>query len=118
MKTIQLILMLALLPMFAFAGEAKVVTAKADTSAIAQDTVCPMKGGKDHAKTCKKCKKMKEAKAKAEATPAASTAPAAEAKKAAPQPAAEVWACPMHPEVKSDKPGKCPKCGMALEKAK
>ena len=26
------------------------------------------------------------------------------------------YTCPMHPEVKSDKPGKCPKCGMDLEK--
>lgn len=24
------------------------------------------------------------------------------------------YACPMHPEVKSSRPGKCPKCGMAL----
>jgi len=34
---------------------------------------------------------------------------------------AAVYTCPMHPDVKSDKPGKCPKCGMALvpaEKAK
>lgn len=29
-----------------------------------------------------------------------------------------VWACPMHPEVKSASPGKCPKCGMFLEKKK
>lgn len=28
----------------------------------------------------------------------------------------DVYTCPMHPEVQSDKPGKCPKCGMTLEK--
>jgi len=26
----------------------------------------------------------------------------------------QVYACPIHPDVKSDKPGKCPKCGMDL----
>ncbi|CAN5618543.1 hypothetical protein BH11BAC1_BH11BAC1_20140 [soil metagenome] len=26
------------------------------------------------------------------------------------------YVCPMHPEVTSDKPGKCPKCGMDLVK--
>ncbi|RYZ28621.1 MAG: copper oxidase [Chitinophagaceae bacterium] len=29
---------------------------------------------------------------------------------------AAVYTCPMHPEVQSDKPGNCPKCGMKLEK--
>ena len=29
----------------------------------------------------------------------------------------EKWTCPMHPEVISDNPGPCPKCGMALERA-
>jgi hypothetical protein len=29
-----------------------------------------------------------------------------------------VYTCPMHPEVHSDKPGKCPKCGMTLVKKK
>lgn len=28
----------------------------------------------------------------------------------------QLYKCPMHPEVTSDKPGKCPKCGMFLEK--
>jgi len=30
-------------------------------------------------------------------------------------PAAGGYTCPMHPEVRSDRPGACPKCGMALE---
>lgn len=29
---------------------------------------------------------------------------------------AAVYTCTMHPEVRSDKPGDCPKCGMALVK--
>ncbi len=31
------------------------------------------------------------------------------------KPAATVFSCPMHPEVRSNSPGKCPKCGMNLE---
>ena len=31
-----------------------------------------------------------------------------------PLPAAVLYTCPMHPEVISDKPGRCPKCGMKL----
>ena len=27
------------------------------------------------------------------------------------------YSCPMHSEVQEDKPGKCPKCGMDLQKA-
>jgi uncharacterized protein with PIN domain len=30
----------------------------------------------------------------------------------------EKYTCPMHPEVISDKPEKCPKCGMTLVKVK
>jgi Cu+-exporting ATPase len=30
-------------------------------------------------------------------------------------PAGTMWTCPMHPEVRQDHPGSCPKCGMALE---
>lgn len=32
------------------------------------------------------------------------------------KPAKVQYTCPMHPEVISDKPGKCPKCGMTLVK--
>ncbi len=28
------------------------------------------------------------------------------------------YACPMHPEVKADQPGKCPQCGMDLKEIK
>ncbi|MDR3706062.1 MAG: heavy metal-binding domain-containing protein [Paludibacteraceae bacterium] len=31
---------------------------------------------------------------------------------------AVIYTCPMHPEVQSDKPGKCPKCGMDLVEKK
>ncbi len=30
--------------------------------------------------------------------------------------AAFAYTCPMHPDVKSDKPAQCPDCGMDLEK--
>ncbi len=32
-----------------------------------------------------------------------------------PEPTAVSYTCPMHPEVRQDHPGACPKCGMALE---
>ncbi|WP_434714635.1 heavy metal translocating P-type ATPase (plasmid) [Rhizobium sp. YTUHZ045] len=34
---------------------------------------------------------------------------------AKPAPKGTLYTCPMHPEVVSDRPGDCPKCGMALE---
>jgi len=33
-----------------------------------------------------------------------------------PEPTRAAYTCPMHPEVQSDAPGDCPKCGMALER--
>lgn len=33
-----------------------------------------------------------------------------------PQEATAIYVCPMHPDVVSDAPGKCPKCGMNLVK--
>lgn len=32
------------------------------------------------------------------------------------QDAGDTYICPMHPEVKSISPGKCPKCGMSLKR--
>ncbi len=40
---------------------------------------------------------------------------AAERAPAAVAPAGTVYTCPMHPEIRQDHPGTCPKCGMALE---
>ncbi|PZR75052.1 MAG: copper-transporting ATPase, partial [Chthoniobacterales bacterium] len=42
---------------------------------------------------------------------------ASESRATAPRSSAGKYVCPMHPEVQSDKPGDCPKCGMALERA-
>jgi RND family efflux transporter MFP subunit len=48
-------------------------------------------------------------------TPSTTPAPAASPKaKAAPAPRAAAYACPMHPEVTSDRPGSCRICGMEL----
>ena len=38
-----------------------------------------------------------------------------EARPAEPAPAGTIYTCPMHPEIRRDKPGTCPICGMALE---
>ena len=37
------------------------------------------------------------------------------ASEAAPAVAGAIYTCPMHPEIRQDHPGACPKCGMALE---
>ncbi|UPG96064.1 heavy metal translocating P-type ATPase [Luteibacter aegosomatissinici] len=34
-----------------------------------------------------------------------------------PMPAGTIYTCPMHPEIRQEGPGSCPKCGMALEPA-
>jgi hypothetical protein len=48
---------------------------------------------------------------------AAAPVSVAEAAKAAGEAeATAIYACPMHPEVTSETPGKCPKCGMTLIK--
>lgn len=37
------------------------------------------------------------------------------AKEQADAPEGAIWTCPMHPEIRQDRPGACPICGMALE---
>jgi len=32
-----------------------------------------------------------------------------------PVPAGTIYTCPMHPEIRQDRRGNCPKCGMTLE---
>jgi Cu+-exporting ATPase len=49
------------------------------------------------------------------ANPQAYLTPAAPPPRPAPAPAGVIYTCPMHPEVRQDHPGACPKCGMALE---
>jgi Cu+-exporting ATPase len=52
-------------------------------------------------------------RAKFAAEPAKYLAPAE--KGAAPTTPGAIYVCPMHPDIRRDKPGTCPKCGMALE---
>jgi Cu+-exporting ATPase len=54
-------------------------------------------------------------KTKFDADPAAYAGDAEPLAPVAPAPAGATYICPMHPEVRQDRPGACPKCGMALE---
>jgi Cu+-exporting ATPase len=49
------------------------------------------------------------------AEPARYTAPSAPSPAPAPTASGQTYTCPMHPEVRQQGPGTCPKCGMALE---
>jgi membrane fusion protein, copper/silver efflux system len=53
---------------------------------------------------------IEKAQAPAGGSPSSGASPAA-----SPSAGKTLYTCPMHPEVVSDKPGKCPKCGMNLE---
>ncbi len=56
-------------------------------------------------------------KQKFDANPAAYLQKSPTPSSAQPERAGGEWTCPMHPEVRATKPGPCPKCGMALERA-
>ena len=48
--------------------------------------------------------------------PARDAVDASSAPASTPAAVGDMYSCPMHPEVVSDHPGKCPKCGMDLVK--
>jgi len=88
-----------------------------------RDPVCAMTVDRDHPKggqldhadhTYRFC--SARCREKFAAAPGKYLAPAAP-QPSAPAPAGARYVCPMHPEVESDHPGPCPKCGMALEPA-
>ena len=96
---------------------------------IAELYVCPMhpEVRQDHPGRCPKCQMTlvlegesrhgshaehhhghQGSRANAPEQPEAAVAPAQ-------APSGTVYTCPMHPEVRQDHPGSCPKCGMSLE---
>ena len=89
-----------------------------DTYVSAKDPVCGMDVARDTARHFLKhegagyyfCSSTCEGKFTAEPAKYLSGKPAA-----APAPKGTQYTCPMHPEIIRDKPGSCPKCGMALE---
>ena len=54
-------------------------------------------------------------KAKFSANPAQFVNPATATEQAPAVSAGAIYTCPMHPEIRQDHPGNCPKCGMTLE---
>jgi P-type Cu+ transporter len=87
---------------------------------------CPMhpEVRQDHPGNCPKCGMTLELETPT-ANSAPSTAPVISLEKGppgagtpvqgTPAPGLPVYTCPMHPEVRQDHPGNCPKCGMTLE---
>ncbi len=108
----------------------------AEANASTRDPVCGMKvdpatarfhserGGTRYAFCAARCKERFDAEparwlAPREADPMEMLAAGGGAKHApstqSAPPVGAVWTCPMHPEVRSPRPGSCPICGMALE---
>ncbi|NTW37276.1 MAG: efflux RND transporter periplasmic adaptor subunit, partial [Syntrophobacteraceae bacterium] len=89
-------------------------------AASADVYTCPMdpEVRSDKPGSCPKCGMFLQKVAGEQSAPSAGPVPPSKnpAAQAPEKPSQEVYICPMHPEVQSDKPGSCPKCGMFLEK--
>ena len=95
---------------------------RADTSRTGKDPVCGMTVDLDHPKGGKTVFEGREigfcsskCKARFEADPQRYLGEQRPPEPSAP--AGTKWVCPMDPEVEADRPGPCPRCGMALEPA-
>jgi Cu+-exporting ATPase len=64
---------------------------------------------------CEACRAKFAAAPEKHLAPAAAPASRSDQQDSSPAPAGTIYVCPMHPEVRQDRPGNCPKCGMALE---
>src|SRR5438309_2446252 len=95
---------------------------RADTSRTGKDPVCGMTVDLDHPNGGKtvfegheigfcssKCRARFEADPQRYLGDQRTPGPSA--------PAGTKWVCPMDPEIEADRPGPCPRCGMALEPA-
>lgn len=69
-------------------------------------------GGRTYYFCSARCQAKFQAEPARYATPAGSTSPPAADADAE---AGTIYTCPMHPEIRQDHPGTCPKCGMTLE---
>ena len=91
------------------------------TSDTSIDPVCGMSVDPSHAagsvvhdgKTYSFCSKSCQQKFLAD--PAKFTANNLQSASPLPSTGGTIYTCPMHPEVRQDHPGTCPKCGMSLE---
>ncbi len=121
-----LILLLALFGMnMVFAQDKPSNTSTKKTEAQSVSYTCPMHP-EIHSPNPGKCPKcgMNLVKEKSKLKPTKKAAPKTTQTTPKSQPASTetekgalaTYMCPMHPEVISDKPGNCPKCGMKLEK--
>ncbi|MGH8517179.1 MAG: heavy metal-binding domain-containing protein, partial [Panacagrimonas sp.] len=61
------------------------------------------------------CCSSKRSAAPGAASPSGPKDPVSSVSVSTPAPAGAIYTCPMHPEVRQNEPGDCPKCGMALE---